>query len=132
MLPERLQRVIKTFARLPGVGEKTAQRLALYLANDGDLCERLAQRWPRQAAAPANVVVVERDESGAASRICLDAHRDGALLCIVARVRPSRHRKKWRHGRYFKLCFFRPSMESVRELPLDRLQALSKDTTEII
>ena len=44
MLPERLTRLVLLFSRLPGVGEKTAQRFVLHLiAQDPDLSRRFAE-----------------------------------------------------------------------------------------
>ena len=41
MLPSRLSRVIDLLARLPGVGEKTAQRFALFLAAGSETAAEL-------------------------------------------------------------------------------------------
>ena len=40
MLPERVGRLMQLLARLPGVGEKTAQRFALFLVGDAELSKR--------------------------------------------------------------------------------------------
>ena len=44
MLPEPIQECINAFARLPGVGPKTAARLTFYLLRDrdSDLAQKLA------------------------------------------------------------------------------------------
>ena len=43
LLPEPIRRLIDAFSRLPGVGPKTASRLAFYLLRSGDdLTQELA------------------------------------------------------------------------------------------
>ena len=46
MLPARLTRIVDLFARLPGVGEKTAQRFALWLAGRDLKLSRIASGVP--------------------------------------------------------------------------------------
>ena len=43
MLPARLTRLVHLLSRLPGVGEKTAQRFALVMVADRELCGDLSQ-----------------------------------------------------------------------------------------
>lgn len=79
-----LERLIEELRRLPGVGQKTAQRLALYLfsAEEGAV-RRLAQAIvdlrdrSRYCAVCRNITEAER------CQICEDPERDGARLCIV-------------------------------------------------
>ena len=91
MLPEPLRRVVQMFARLPGVGEKTAQRFALQLMSDESLASELSREL---AALVQNVRPCERcgniAEVKAAApvvcNICADERRDPTQLCVVARV----------------------------------------------
>ncbi len=79
-----LESLVTEFARLPGIGRKTAQRLAYHLLQQpADQAERLA------AALRA---VLERvracDECGNLTEeqpcaVCRDPRRDPALLCVV-------------------------------------------------
>ena len=79
-----LETLIGEFARLPGVGRKTAQRLAYHL---------LQQPRERMAAlAAALTAVAERvhpclecgqPTEGEVCAICADPRRDSGLLCIV-------------------------------------------------
>ncbi len=79
-----LERLIEELRRLPGVGQKTAQRLALYLlsAEEGAV-RRLAQALVdlrdrcRYCAVCRNITESER------CRICEDPERDRIRLCIV-------------------------------------------------
>ncbi len=76
--------LVTEFARLPGIGRKTAQRLAYHLAQQpGDRLARLAQALLgvaeriRPCQECGNLSETERCD------ICLDPRRDGSLLCVV-------------------------------------------------
>jgi recombination protein RecR len=81
---ERLAEVVTALARLPGVGRKTAQRLAFHLL-----------RCPaEEAMALSRGVARLREETllctecgniadGELCRLCSDPRRDRALLCVV-------------------------------------------------
>ncbi|AUX19846.1 recombinase RecR [Sorangium cellulosum] len=139
-LPGRLSRVAQLLARLPGVGEKTAQRFALFLVTAGedtardlgselvDLCEHI-----RPCTRCGHIAEVgEGDEAGQAlCAICRDARRDGALLCVVARVQDllAIERSGAMRGRYFVLGRLLSPLEGVgaEELPLEALRARVRD-----
>lgn len=83
-LVEPVARLIESFARLPGIGPKTAQRLTYYLLR--------AQEGEARTLAAALVAV--RDEvvfcdlcfnisTGPRCPICLDPDRDELRLCVV-------------------------------------------------
>jgi len=87
MTPDPIQRLVAELAKLPGIGEKTAQRLAFHIL-------KAPPEYPR-ALAKAIVEVVEKvrlcsvccaltehDPCG----LCSDAGRDGRLLCVVETV----------------------------------------------
>ncbi len=74
------------FARLPGVGRRSAERMALHLAGDRDgtlrdLAAALddAARRVRRCARCGALTRVEEDPC----RLCADPGRDRALLCVV-------------------------------------------------
>lgn len=85
--PSALSALIEELVRLPGIGPKTAQRLAFHLL-----------KVPRdQAAALAKAVVALKDRTRLCARcfniteeevcgICQDARRDVQLLCVVEEV----------------------------------------------
>ncbi len=92
MLPDRLRSLAHLLARLPGVGEKTAQRFALHFVGDGnelahDLGRALVDLGEhiRPCSECGNMAEVGPDETVVCS-ICRDDRREGSLLCIVARV----------------------------------------------
>jgi recombination protein RecR len=133
VLPERLHRLVTLFSRLPGVGEKTAQRFVLYLLAQGQgLPERLAEELVSLAThvRPCERCgsVAEVGEPGAPvwCTICLDGKRDPHLLCIVARVQDllAIERSGAMRGRYFVLGRLLSPLEGVgaEDLPLDALR----------
>ena len=79
-----VQDLIDELGRLPGVGPKSAQRIAFHLlASDAEDVQRLAtaltevKRRVRFCAVCGNVAEAER------CRICLDDRRDPTVICVV-------------------------------------------------
>ncbi len=131
MFPEPLRRVVQLLSRLPGVGEKTAQRFALTLMSD----EGLSTELSRELAALAERIrpcdlcgnIAEIDDAGQARcTVCRDRRRDGSLLCVVARVQDllAIERSGVMRGRYFVLGRLLSPLDGIGpdELPLERLQ----------
>jgi recombination protein RecR len=94
----KVQRLVKLLSRLPGVGEKTAQRYVLWL--------------------------LTADEALARS-LGTDGKRDAKVLCVVARVHDlmAIERAGAMRGRYFVLGKLLSPLEGVgpEDLPLARL-----------
>lgn len=136
MLPERLSRVMQMLARLPGVGDKTAQRFALHLIGHGDLARTLGQELSELTATvrPCERCgnVAEVDESGhAVCGVCRDNRRDPSLLCVVARVQDllAIERSGAMRGRYFVLGGLLSPLDGIgpEQLPLGELEARIRD-----
>ena len=79
-----LDDLVTEFAKLPGIGRKTAQRLAHHLVRQpGDRLARLAgalvavAERVRPCAECGNLAEAER------CAVCLDARRDAGLICVV-------------------------------------------------
>jgi recombination protein RecR len=82
--PEPIGRLIETFQKLPGIGPKTAQRLALFVL-----------KLPREeVAAMARSMVEAREKTrycsvcgnfsdGENCAVCRDMRRDTAVICVV-------------------------------------------------
>ena len=129
-MPERLNRLMQMLARLPGVGEKTAQRFALLLAFEPELSRDLGAELTVlcQALRPCercgNIAEVDADQR-AACTICRDARRDPSLLCVVARVQDlmAVERSGAMRGRYFVLGRLLSPLDGIgpEELPLTAL-----------
>jgi recombination protein RecR len=123
-----IARLVKELARLPGIGEKTAQRLAFHVLEAG----------PEYARALAEAVVgvvrdvrccsicqtlTEQDPCG----ICADGRRDPRIICVVEgvpdllaveRTREFRGRYHVLHGALSPLDGVGPSDLKIRELLL--------------
>jgi len=138
MLPEPLRRLIQQLARLPGVGEKTAQRFALHLATTdpelgADLGRALATLRESIHPCPRCGNIAERRAAAPAEPcdICSDSHRDGSFLCVVARIQDllSIERSGAMRGHYFVLGRLLSPLEGIgaEELPLERLEQRIKD-----
>jgi len=133
MLPARLTRIVDLFARLPGVGEKTAQRFALWLASEhGDVALELGAGLTELPNLIRSCVrcgnVAEVDETGTAiCSVCKDQRRDPTVLCIVARVQDllAVERSGAMRGRYFVLGRLLSPLDGIgpEELPLGKLMA---------
>jgi recombination protein RecR len=144
MLPDHLLRLIELLARLPGVGEKTAQRFALYLVADRSgtaqalgqtLCELSERVKPCQRCGN----IAEVDAAGVAMCVvCRDRRRDASLLCVVARVQDllAIERSGAMRGHYFVLGRLLSPLDGIGpdELPLEQLfRRLSEDgVSEVI
>jgi recombination protein RecR len=141
MLPEPLRRLIQQLARLPGVGEKTAQRFALHLATtDPALALELGRALGalREAIHPCprcgNIAEqLQAGEPGLCD-ICRDSRRDSSLLCVVARIQDllSIERSGAVRGHYFVLGRLLSPLEGIGadELPLERLERRILDPAE--
>jgi recombination protein RecR len=83
-LPEPLERLINELSRLPGVGPKTAQRLAFHLLRADRLrADSLAQAI---ADVKARIGYCERCyniSEGGLCAICASSRRDTSVLCVV-------------------------------------------------
>ena len=132
-----IARLVKELARLPGIGEKTAQRLAFHVLEAG----------PEYARALAEAVVgVVRDVRCCSScqtlterdpcAICADERRDPRVICVVEgvpdllaieRTREFRGRYHVLHGALSPLDGVGPADLKIRELLLRLEQAPAEE-----
>lgn len=136
MLPHKLTRLIQLLSRFPGVGEKTAQRFALYLVQHADLSDQLG---PVLSELSRTIVVCERcgniaeraNPGPSLCGVCQDSRRQSRLLCIVARVQDllAIERSGAMRGRYFVLGRLLSPLDGIgpEELPLRQLLRLTED-----
>jgi recombination protein RecR len=123
--------LIQLLSRLPGVGEKTAQRYALFLASEGanvarDLGGELSVLFEKVRPCERCRNLAEVDGAGGAvCAVCRDTRRDPSLLCVVARVQDllAVERSGAMRGRYFVLGKLLSPLDGVGpdELPLREL-----------
>jgi recombination protein RecR len=83
-LPEPLERLIQELSRLPGIGPKTAQRLAFHLLRaDRQRAESLAQAIGDVKARIGYCERCYNIAEGSVCAICASPRRDASLLCVV-------------------------------------------------
>jgi recombination protein RecR len=85
-LPEPITALTAALSKLPGIGPRSAERLALHLVQGEtgavrQLAETLVQARERIQACPICGGLTERTPCG----ICDDSRRDGSLICLVER-----------------------------------------------
>ena len=126
----KVQRLVKLLSRLPGVGEKTAQRYVLWLLTaDEALARSLGAELTvlRDEVGPCERCgnVAEIREGQALCDVCTDGKRDAKVLCVVARVHDlmAIERAGSMRGRYFVLGKLLSPLEGIgpEDLPLGRL-----------
>jgi len=81
-----IDRLVHHLSRLPGIGTKSATRLAYHILRSGDLATELAE-----ALAAATVQVGRCGSCGNISSsdpcaVCSNPKRDGQLICVVERT----------------------------------------------
>lgn len=84
ILPKSLIRVIESFERLPGVGPKTAQRLAFYLLHvPQEELDRFATSLSELKRHTVLCSICKNVTESDPCAICSNANRDQKLLCVV-------------------------------------------------
>ncbi len=82
--PKSLERLALEFQRLPGIGAKSAARLAYYLLRSPeDEAQRLARAIDESRAAVRRCSVCNTLTEADPCEICSDPERDASLLCVV-------------------------------------------------
>jgi recombination protein RecR len=141
----KLERVVSLLSRLPGVGEKTAQRYVLFLVTaDESLSRELGGELAklhdvlRPCVRCGNIAEIEHPGEEPVCAVCRDNKRDGHVLCVVARVHDllAIERAGTMRGRYFVLGKLLSPLEGVgpEELPIAQLidRVRADAVTEII
>ena len=83
-LPEPLERLIQELSRLPGIGPKTAQRLAFHLLRiDRSRAESLAQAIGDVKLRIGYCERCYNIAEGSLCAICSSSRRDATVLCVV-------------------------------------------------
>ena len=134
---------MKLLSRLPGVGEKTAQRYVLWLLTaDDELSRELGAELGslRDELGPCVRCgnVAEIRDGQAVCDVCGDTKRDAKVLCVVARVHDlmAIERAGSMQGRYFVLGRLLSPLEGIgpEDLPIGKLaeRIRSDGVSEII
>jgi recombination protein RecR len=107
-LPRPVGRLIEAFARLPGIGPKTAARLTYFLLRSAEtesqeLAEAIAGIRAETTFCSRCYNITEVDVNPCS--VCTDAGRDGSVVCVVEDMLdvPALERTGLFHGRYHVL-----------------------------
>jgi recombination protein RecR len=135
---QTLERLIQAFTRLPGIGEKSAQRIALYLLRE----ER------EEGESLANSILDLKDRVGKCSicfnfteedpcTICQDSQRDHQTICVVEEQKDllAIERTGEYNGLYHVLGGCLSPLEGIGEDDLtvsDLLKRIESDIKEVI
>ena len=104
--PAPLEALVEQFARLPGIGGKSAQRLAFYVLG---LSEQEAQTFADAIVTAKKTVtycpVCRNFTAGGLCPICASDKRDGSVICVVADPKDviAMERAREYNGRYHVL-----------------------------
>lgn len=86
--PPAVQELIDEFGRLPGIGPKSAQRIALYLVNAPVAdATRLARSIDQAKAQVSFCSRCFNMAEGDLCTICADTRRDPSVICVVEEAR---------------------------------------------
>lgn len=128
MFSQKVEQLIEALSRLPSVGHKTAQRLAIHiLQNDRGSGAAIAQALSQAIGAVGSCQDCRNLSEDPVCRICADSKRSNATICIVEgpmdvlAVEQSTHFK----GKYFVLMGRLSPLDGIgpNEIGLDRLEA---------
>jgi len=122
---DRLEKLIKAFSKLPGIGPKSAERITLFLLKqDRALSDDLARRITDTKANTFFCQSCNNLSEKKMCHICSDASRDRSIICVVEEPKDvaSIERSGVHRGVYFVLLGVLSPLEGVgpRELRLDR------------
>ena len=82
-----LERAVQEFAKLPGVGRKTALRLVLHLLRQETAdVERLAQAITQMKREVRHCRVCHNISDSDVCPICSDSRRDASTICVVENI----------------------------------------------
>ena len=82
-----LERAVQEFAKLPGVGRKTALRLVLHLLRqDAEDVEKLTQAIQQMKQEVKRCSVCHNISDSEVCPICSDPHRDASTVCVVENI----------------------------------------------
>jgi recombination protein RecR len=84
--PEPLERLIEAFARFPGIGRRTAERLAFHVLRDPE-ARQLAPAIERAATQTRRCSQCFNVASEDPCALCADEERDGARIMVVEEPR---------------------------------------------
>jgi recombination protein RecR len=137
LLPEPIRKLINALERLPGIGPKTASRLAFYLLRttedvSQDLSEALSGLKDKIAYCEECFNITEAGRTRC--EICDDPRRDDSTLCVVAdslNVLAIERTEGYR-GKYHVLQGLLSPIEGIGPEDLKIIQLLARVSKEVV
>lgn len=87
MLPESITTLIAALSKLPGIGPRSAERIALHLAQtEAGVVNHLAEALVTARARIQFCTTCGALTEQSPCSICADSRRDGTLICVVERA----------------------------------------------
>lgn len=136
-----VERLIEEFAKLPGIGQKTAQRLAFYIMNQpADVAQNFAQAILNAKQNIYTCKICQNLTDSEICPICKNASRDHSVICVVTdpkdviafeRTREFRGLYHVLHGTISPLSGIGPDDIRIKEL-LNRIADENEDVKEVI
>ncbi|WPX97360.1 recombination mediator RecR [Candidatus Bandiella euplotis] len=81
-----LEQLIKTISKLPGLGPKSAKRIALSLIQNKDEMVKLSSLLDQTVAEIKICKICANIDVSNPCAICMDDKRDGSVLCVVENI----------------------------------------------
>ena len=132
--PRSLERLALEFQRLPGIGAKSAARLAYFLLRSPDEdAERLARAITESRAAVRRCSICNTLTETDPCEICSDPERDASLLCVVEEPGNLAAIEKTRefHGRYHVLWGALSPLRGIGPDEIDTAGLVRRVTAEV-
>lgn len=136
-----VERLIEEFAKLPGIGQKTAQRLAFYIMNQpADVAQNFAQAILNAKQNIYTCKICQNLTDSEICPICKNPARDHSIICVVTdpkdviafeRTREFRGLYHVLHGTISPLSGIGPDDIRIKEL-LNRIADENEDVKEVI
>ncbi len=121
-----LEQLIKTFSKLPGLGPKSAKRIALHLIQNKDHMLRFSQLLENAFTEIQTCNICFNIDISNPCEICLNEKRDKTILCIVENISDlwAIEKSKIYHGKYHVLGGTLSAIEGVspKNLNFDNFQ----------
>jgi len=125
-LPKSMQTLVKEFAKMPGIGAKSAERLAFYvLRSPNEYAENLSKSISQVKKSIRFCNVCNNLSEEPTCQICQDSSRDKSILCVVEDPNDIMAIEKTGqfHGKYFCLLGALSPLDGIgpEELNIEKL-----------
>ncbi len=127
--------LIEQFSKLPGIGRKTAQRLAFYVLEMDDVDAELLSRSITDAKSKIKLCTTCCDLTDEdPCHLCQDQHRDQSMICVVegAKDKIAMERSKEYKGQYHILHGVISPMDNVGPADIKVRELLNRLSDDVV